>query len=76
MLEVGVSVGSRWAWLVKKRCGRFKITTTKNQDTPLPQECEPILPLDICEHTYFLQYLAVRYTYIENGLQVIDWEYV
>lgn len=77
MLNAGLSVfGSGWAWLAKDRSGRLVIMTTKNQDTLLPQGLLGLLPLDVWEHSYFLQYLAARNTYITNWFDLINWKYV
>lgn len=77
MLTAGLSVfGSGWAWLVSDGGDKLKIVTTKNQDTPLPNGQFPILPLDVWEHSYFLQYLSDRGNYIMNWSNIINWKYV
>lgn len=77
MLNAGLSVfGSGWAWLVRDRGNKLRIVTTKNQDTPLPQGLAPLLPLDVWEHSYFLQYYSERASYIRNWFALIDWSYV
>lgn len=68
--------GSGWAWLVRNRRNLLQIITTKNQDTPLPEGLYPILPLDVWEHSYYLQYYAARDEYIENWFHLIRWDYV
>ena len=68
--------GSGWAWLVQDRGTKLRIVTTKNQDTPLPQGLVPLLPLDVWEHSYFLQYYSERAAYIKNWFALIDWSYV
>lgn len=65
-----------WAWLVQDRGTKLRIVTTKNQDTPLPQGLVPLLPLDVWEHSYFLQYYSERAAYIKNWFALIDWSYV
>ncbi len=60
----------------RDRGTKLRIVTTKNQDTPLPQGLVPLLPLDVWEHSYFLQYYSERAAYIKNWFALIDWSYV
>lgn len=77
MQAAGLSVfGSGWAWLVRDQGNHLRIVATKNQDTPLPQGLLPLLPLDVWEHAYFLQYYSERITYIKNWFRLINWKYV
>lgn len=65
--------GSGWAWLVNDDNGNLYIITTPNQDTPLHAGINPILPLDVWEHAYYLKYHNRRGDYIDNWFNVIDW---
>lgn len=77
MLTAGLSVfGSGWAWLVLDQRNNLKIITTANQDTPLPRGYQPLLPLDVWEHAYFLQYLSARNDYIASWSHLINWDYI
>ena len=68
--------GSGWAWLCVAPNGQYKIVSTPNQDTPLAQELQPILGLDVWEHAYYLKYQNKRPDYINAWWHVINWEAV
>ena len=64
--------GSGYAWLVLD-CGKLKIVTTANQDTPLPQRQCPVLTIDVWEHAYYLKHYNVRADYIAGWFHVVNW---
>ncbi len=64
--------GSGWAWLVENN-GKLEITTTGNQDTPISGAKNPLLCLDVWEHSYYLKYRNRRAEYIEAWWSVVDW---
>lgn len=68
--------GSGWAWLSLDNSGKFLITSTANQDTPLSEGLHPILGLDVWEHAYYLQYFNRRPDYIEAWWHTLNWEQV
>jgi superoxide dismutase, Fe-Mn family len=68
--------GSGWAWLVKDSAGKFEITSTANQDSPLMEGKKPILGLDVWEHAYYLKYQNRRPEYIKAFWNVINWDEV
>lgn len=77
MKEAGVKVfGSGWAWLVKDSMGKLKIIQTANQDTPLTLDLKPVLPMDVWEHAYYLQYQNRRPDYVDNWFSIINWNQV
>lgn len=65
--------GSGYAYLVLNPYGRLLIVTTSNQTTPIPLRTVPLIPLDMWEHAYFLQYEAMRDEYIKNYFNLINW---
>ncbi len=68
--------GSGWAWLVKDGAGKFEITSTPNQDTPLMEGKKPVLGLDVWEHSYYLKYQNRRPEYIAAWWNVVNWDEV
>ena len=73
--EAALSVfGSGYAWLVVAADGSLMITTTKNQDTPLPLGLCPVFNLDVWEHAYYLKHYNLRADYIDDLFHVINWE--
>ena len=71
----GLSVfGSGWAWLLADGGGTLFIHKTPNQDTPIPTNLTPILNLDVWEHAYYLLRQNRRAEYIDNWINVINWE--
>lgn len=68
---VGV-FGSGWAWLVIEN-GQLKITQTSKQDSPYSLGQEPILGIDVWEHSYYLKYQNRRAEFIEAFWNVINW---
>ncbi len=65
--------GSGWAWLVADKDGKFMITSTPNQDSPLMNQQTPVLGLDVWEHAYYLKYQNKRPDYIDAWWNVVDW---
>ncbi len=68
--------GSGWAWLVRTRDGRFEVTSTANQDSPLMEGHDPILGLDVWEHAYYLHYQNRRADYLNAWWNVVNWDEV
>ena len=65
--------GSGYAWLVSDR-GVLRIITTPNQNSPIEQNLCPILAIDVWEHAYYLKHYNVRADYIDDWLQIINWD--
>ena len=68
--------GSGFAWLVRDPSGALKILALPNQDNPLSLGMQPILPLDVWEHAYYLKYQNLRSDYIDSWFHLINWEEV
>lgn len=68
--------GSGYAYLALNPYGRLIIVTTSNQTTPIPLRLIPLLPLDVWEHAYYLKHQNKRKEYINDYMNVINWEQV
>lgn len=68
--------GSGWVWLVANKEGTLKIQQFKNGDTPLRHELHPILPCDVWEHAFYLDYHNDKGRYIDNFWSVVNWKQI
>ncbi|ADU30074.1 Manganese/iron superoxide dismutase-like protein [Evansella cellulosilytica DSM 2522] len=69
--------GSGWAILVwSPRPGRLEVLTAEKHQNLTQWDVIPLLPLDVWEHAYYLQYENKREDYISNWWKVINWPYV
>jgi len=65
--------GSGYAWLNLQPEGMLGITTTTNQNTPLPDGLLPLLNVDMWEHAYYLKHYNDRDGYLNDWMNVINW---
>jgi superoxide dismutase, Fe-Mn family len=68
--------GSGWAWLVLDANKQLGIEPTPNQDSPISQNKQPLLGIDVWEHAYYLKYQNRRPEYVAAFFEVIDWDFV
>ena len=68
--------GSGYAWVAAEDNGKIYIAQYENQNTPLPQNANPLLPIDVWEHAYYLDYRQQRAEYIEKLFEIIDWNVI
>lgn len=73
--------GSGWAWLAVNSNNELYICSTHNQENPLMKKVvenpgTPILGIDVWEHAYYLKYQNERGNYIDNFMEIINWEQV
>jgi Fe-Mn family superoxide dismutase len=68
--------GSGWAWLAI-RDGKLEVTKTPNGENPLMHGSQPILGVDVWEHSYYIDYRNARPKYLEAWFDnLVNWEYV
>jgi Fe-Mn family superoxide dismutase len=75
--QAGVTqFGSGWAWLAVKD-GRVVVMKTPNGENPLVQGAEPILGVDVWEHSYYIDYRNRRPDYLKAFVEnLVNWDYV
>ena len=66
--------GSGWAVLAYEPVAdRLVILQVKQHDLQLSPWMEPILPVDVWEHAYYLKYKNVRAEYVKAWWNVVNW---
>ncbi|EJF77661.1 superoxide dismutase [Mn] [Bartonella sp. DB5-6] len=72
----GTQFGSGWAWVAVKD-GKLEIMKTTNGENPLVHGAQPILGVDVWEHSYYIDYRNARPKYLESFVDhLINWDYV
>jgi Fe-Mn family superoxide dismutase len=76
-INAGVTqFGSGWAWLTVKD-GKLEVTKTPNGENPLMHGAQPILGVDVWEHSYYIDYRNARPKYLEAWFDnLVNWEHV
>jgi Fe-Mn family superoxide dismutase len=67
--------GSGWTWLVWDGTG-LAVKSTPNQDSPILDDNEPLLGIDVWEHAYYLTYQNRRPDYLAAWWNVVSWDAV
>lgn len=65
-------MGSGWCWLTTKG----ELHVTPNQDNPLMERSmgDPVLGLDMWEHSFYLDYQSDKKKYVKNFFKCINWD--
>lgn len=73
--EAAMSVfGSGYACLTSDMSGKMQIIVLHNQETPIEQRLNPLFPVDVWEHAYYLQYQNHRERYLNSLMKIINWK--
>lgn len=68
--------GSGFAYLASDMSGKLHILTLKDFETPIEERLNPLLPIDMWEHAYYLQFQYHKKEYLDNLFHVINWQRV
>lgn len=68
--------GSGRTWLAKNQMDELEIVNTSNAENPITQGMTPLLGIDVREHSYYIKYQNRRNEYLQNILEIINWEQV
>ena len=76
-VQAGVTqFGSGWAWLNVKG-GKLEVSKTPNGENPLMHGAQPILGVDVWEHSYYIDYRNARQKYLEAFFDnLVNWDHV
>jgi Fe-Mn family superoxide dismutase len=76
-IEAGkTQFGSGWAWLAVKN-GKLEIMKTPNGENPLVHGAQPILGVDVWEHSYYIDYRNRRPDYLKAFIDnLVNWDHV
>ncbi|MGS2762786.1 superoxide dismutase [Sinomicrobium sp. M5D2P9] len=67
--------GSGWAWLAQNEEGKLEIIPMKDAHTPLTEDKNPILTLDVWEHAYYIDYRNARPKFVESFWEIVNWDF-
>ncbi len=74
--RAGRHFGSGWAWFVMAN-DEADIWITHDAETPIKTpNVTPLLCIDLWEHSYYIDYLNDRATYLEKVFNIINWQFV
>ena len=69
--------GSGWVWLVLDKANKLKIEQHSNASTPITEGKKALLTLDVWEHSYYLDYMNDRASYIKAFFtHLVNWGFV
>lgn len=66
--------GSGWTWLVADHNGKLRILNLPNGDNPIRDGLNPLMGIDVWEHSYYIDYRNARADYIKAFWNIFDWK--
>lgn len=67
--------GSGYAWLVENG-DTLKMVNTDNAKTPMTENMNPLITIDVWEHAYYLDYQNRRADHVDDFLEhLVNWEF-
>lgn len=68
--------GSGWVWLAPDSQNKLAVVATANADTPLAHGVQPLLTLDVWEHSYYIDWRNRRADYVNAWLdRLVNWDF-
>jgi len=69
--------GSGWIWGCQDtKTGEYVLRTTMDGNNLINTQFEVIFTIDLWEHTWYLTYQNKKGSYLQNVLQILDWQQV
>lgn len=68
--------GSGWAWLVLNKDGKLEIKGYSNAATPITEDLQPLMTIDVWEHAYYIDHRNARAKFVENFWPIVNWKFV
>ena len=76
-VAAGLAVfGSGWVFLAKDESGNLSIEKESNAGNPITRGLATILPLDVWEHSYYLDYQNRRADHLKEVWKILDWKVI
>lgn len=76
-IAAGLAVfGSGWVFLAKDDSGNLSIEKESNAGNPITRGLTTILPLDVWEHSYYLDYQNRRADHLKEVWKILDWKVI
>ena len=77
MKKAALSInGAGNAYLASDGDGRLHIMALEKSETPVEHRLKPLFPIDMWEHSYYLQYQYHRREYLDSIFNIINWQRV